>query len=25
LTAYAWFTARSTLVGKEVVKETAPE
>lgn len=25
MTAYAWFTARSTLVGKEVVKETAPE
>jgi MFS family permease len=25
MTIYAWFTARSTLVGKEVVKETAPE
>jgi MFS family permease len=25
MTAYARFTARSTLVGKEVVKETAPE
>jgi MFS family permease len=25
LTAYAWFTARSTLVGKEVVKESTPE